>query len=118
MRTCSGTITIGWCATTAVATISPTDLLRAERALLDRDVFHIAEEVKAPRAALAADAGVARASERRIQIAHEVAVDPDGSGDDLRRHALLARCIARVQHRSQAVFGAVGERDGFGFGCE
>ena len=59
--------------------------LSREGAVLDRDVLHVAEEVEAPRAALAADARLSRAAERRVEVAHEVAVDPDRAGDDAAR---------------------------------
>src|SRR5579872_3391300 len=71
-RTCGGTMTIGWWATTATATISPTSHLAREGAPLEGDVLHVAEEVEAPAASLASDAGLACAAERGLEVAHEV----------------------------------------------
>src|SRR5262249_59878668 len=51
-------------------------------------VLDVAVEVEAPGAALAADAGQPGAAERRGQVADEEAVDPDGPGDQPRRHPL------------------------------
>src|SRR5580658_9021281 len=75
-RTSSGTITIGWCATTATATISPMGGTPFERVALGGDVLHVAEEIEAPGAALAADPRPSGASERRLEVAHEEAIDP------------------------------------------
>src|SRR5579872_4138532 len=124
-RTCGGTMTIGWWATTATATISPmgrpvvgcvvrtlAPLERAERAVPGGDVLHIAEEVEAPAPALAADARPPGAAEGRAEIADEVAVDPDGAGHDAARRALGARRIARVDDGGEAVVGPVGQADG------
>src|SRR5579872_1188923 len=139
-RTCGGTMTIGWWATTATATISPmgrpvvgcvvrtlapleradvgcvvrtlAPLERAERAVPGGDVLHVAEEVEAPAPALAADARPPGAAEGRAEIADEVAVDPDGAGHDAARRALGARRIARVDDGGEAVVGPVGQADG------
>src|SRR5690242_3334171 len=93
-------------------------LLPCESAALDGDVLHVAEEIEAPGAAFASDAGRARAAERSAQVAHEKAVDPDGARDDAVGYALRARSVACVEHCGQAVVGAVGERDGLRFVAE
>src|SRR6516165_423782 len=111
-------MTIGWCATTATATISPMAKLRLEGASLHGDVLHVAEEIEAPPAALAADARPSRSSERRVEVTDEEAIDPHGAGDDSGRHSLGAREIARVDHGREAVLGAVGQMDRLVFGIE
>src|ERR1700691_5175598 len=57
-------------------------------------VLHVAVEVEAPGAALPADAGLPGTAERRPQVADEEAVDPDGPGDELRRHPAGALAVA------------------------
>src|SRR5450432_1983751 len=80
-RIAFGAMTPGWWLTTAAPTISPmTASLVDERALADRDVLDVAVEVEAPRPALAADTGIARAAERGGEFADEEAVDPDRAG--------------------------------------
>src|SRR5579863_2602845 len=85
--------------------------LAFERAALRRHVLHVAEEVEAPGAALAADAGSPRAPERRLEVAHEVAIHPDRAGDDSPRDPLGPRGIARVDHGREPVVGPVGQLD-------
>src|ERR1700751_4363984 len=57
-------------------------------------VLDVAVEVEAPGAALAAEAGQPGAAERRGQVADEETVDPDGAGDQPRRHPLRPGLVA------------------------
>src|SRR5215475_15892350 len=75
-------------------------------------VLDIAVEVEAPGAAFTANAGLPGAAERRGQVADEEAVDPDGPGDQPRRHPLGPGPVAGEQRRGQPVGGAVGQPDG------
>src|ERR1700689_821540 len=73
-------------------------------------VLHVAVEVEAPGAALPADAGLPGAAERRPQVADEEAVDPDGPGDELRRHPAGALAGAGEHGGPEPVTGALGRR--------
>src|SRR5690349_18941352 len=74
-------------------------------------VLHIAVEVEAPGAALTADAGLARATERRPQVADEEAVHPHGPRDKAGRHPFRPGLVAGEHRRGQPVPGAVREFD-------
>ena len=100
---------VGTCETIPAPTISPIDHPPPRRGA---DVLHIGIEVEAPRAALAADPGVARAAERRPQVPDEEAVDPHGPGDQPLRDPAGAVRIARVDDGREAVLGLVRQGDG------
>src|SRR5687767_7032351 len=89
-----------------------------KRAVFEGDVLDVAEEIEAEVSALASDPGLSRAAERRVQVAHEEAIDPHRAGDDGRRYPLGALAIARVHHRGKPVLRAVGEIDRVRFRVE
>ena len=67
----------------------PGRLIAAENsAVRSTDGLDVAVEVEGVVAALAADARVARAAERRLEVAHVEAVDPHGAGDERRADPL------------------------------
>src|SRR5215213_869963 len=96
---------VGTCASRPAPTTSPIGPPppRGEHAVL-----HVAVEVEAPRAALAADAAVAVAAERRGGVADEEAVHPRGAGVQLRGHPLGTLLGPGDEGRRQAVLGVVG----------
>src|SRR5919202_6042447 len=100
--TSSGSMMVGTCASRPAPTISPIGppTARGEDAVLD-----VAVEVEAPRAALAADAAVPVAAERRREVADEEAVHPDRPRVQPVGHALRALGRARDEGRRQAVLG-------------
>src|SRR5580692_4932563 len=77
-------------------------------------VLHVAVEVEAPGAALAADAGLPCPAERRPQVADEEAVNPDGPGDKLIRHPASALAGTGEHGGREPVPGAVGQRHRLG----
>src|ERR1700733_6042612 len=81
-------------------------------------VFHVAVEVEAPGAALAADARLPGPAERRAQVADEEAVDPDGPGDQPGRDTRGPLLIAGEHRRRQPVARAVGQRYRLGLAGE
>src|SRR5262245_36905143 len=92
--------------------------LSREGSLQDRDVLDIAEEVHAPVAAFAADAGVARAAEGRGEITDEEAIDPETAGNELVGDPPGTLLVAAEQHGGEAVFRAVGDLDQLGLVVE
>src|SRR5690606_24402954 len=77
---------------------------------LDANVAGLGEETHRLQAALAAQAGLAHAAERRAQVAHEPAVDPDDAGVDAGGEAVGAGEVARPDRRGQAVVDGIGQR--------
>src|SRR5262249_30643446 len=113
-----GNMIVGTCATKAAPTTSPIGPSSPAGRRRRHDVLDVCVEVEAPPAALTADPGVARPAERRVEIAYEEAVDPDGAGDELFADALSLRFVAGVNRGGKAVVGAVGELDGLGLVAE
>src|SRR5689334_25402927 len=107
---------VGTCARSpapATSPAAPTSPMTPSFRWVEGDL-HVAVEVEAPGAALAADARLPGPSERRAQVADEEAVDPDGPGDQLRRDPRGPLLVAGEHRRRQPVTGAVGQRDRLG----
>src|SRR5262245_61825586 len=98
---------------TLIARLPRVAALSRERSLAHHDVLHVAVEVEAPGPALAADAGVARAAERRRQLANEEAVHPQRSRDHALGDRHRALLVAAEQHAREPEACAVRDRDGF-----
>src|SRR5262245_62124464 len=92
--------------------MSPSSVTAMERSLSHGDVLHVAVEVEAPVPAFAAQPGVARAAERRGELADEEAVHPQGTRDDALRDRHRAALVAAEQDAGEAVAGVVRRRDG------
>src|SRR4051794_5198436 len=118
-RVCSGSMIVGTCASRPAPTISPmrppspVPSARCEDAVLD-----VAVEVEAPCAALAADAAVPVATERRREVADEEAVHPDRAGVQPGTDPLGTLRIAGDEGRRETVLGVVGHRDPLLLGAE
>ena len=69
-------------------------------------------------AALAADAGMLGAAERRAEVAQKPGVDPDDARFDFRGDAVRPREIARPDGGGEAVVGGVGPLDHLRLGVE
>src|SRR3954447_9548043 len=78
---------------------------------LDEDGLRLGEELAAEVAALPADAGVARAPDGSPEVAHLVAVGPDGPRLQVRGGGVDARRRLREERGGEAVVGVVGERE-------
>src|SRR5690606_25971800 len=114
-RSCSGSTMVGTCASRPAPTISP---MVAPSLRGGDGVLQVAVEVEAPGAALAADAGLARAAEERAQVPYEEAVDPDGPGDQPGGDERGPLAVAGGDGGGQAGAGVVGQPDGLVLGVE
>src|SRR5690606_1977573 len=74
------------------------------------DVAGLGEEAHRLASPLAAEPGLARAAERRAQVAHQPGVDPDDAGAQFRAEAVGAREVAGPDRGREAVVAGVGER--------
>src|SRR5438067_6923107 len=120
-RTSSGSMIVGTCATSPAPTTSPmaqvlpscSHFARRSRRLRGRDdrVLHVCVEIEAPHAPLATDPGVLRPTERRVEVAHEEAIDPHRPGDEPLGDALGTGEVRCVDGGGKAEVGGVRERD-------
>src|SRR5690606_15902109 len=69
----------------------------------DADVARLGEEAHRFASSLAAEAGLARAAERRAQVAQQPGVDPDDAGAQFRAEAVGAVEVAGPDACGQAV---------------
>src|SRR5690606_17423365 len=70
---------------------------------LDADIAGFGEEAQRFKAAFAADAGIFDAAERRTQVAHHPAVDPDDARLERRGHAVRTVEVARPHGGDEAI---------------
>src|SRR5215467_559236 len=103
-----GSMIVGTCARRPAPTTSPTLLPSFRRV---DGVLHVAVEVEAPGAALAADSRLARAAERCAQVTHEETVDPDRAGPELGSNPVSPAGIAGEQRGGQPVPAVIRHRD-------
>src|SRR5690606_31841074 len=80
----------------------------------DADVARFGEEAHRLVAALATQAGLAGAAERRAQVAHQPGVDPDHAHLQLRAEAVRAVEVAGPDRGRQSVVAGVGQRQRLG----
>src|SRR5262245_63373793 len=103
------------CASRPAPTISPMVPPAAGRG---DGVLDVAVEVEAPVAALAADARLAGAAERRLEVADEEAVDPDGARDQACGDPVGALSISGGDRRGEPEPRVVGQPYGLVLGIE
>src|SRR5690606_28365925 len=109
-RVSSGSMMVGTWAMSPAPTTSPMSSFLPSVWRYDR-VLHVRVEIERPGAALAADARLLRTAERRSTVAHEEAIDPDGSRDEPVGHALRVFPVAGDDDGGEAELGAVREFD-------
>src|SRR5262245_33697458 len=100
---------VGTCASSPAPTISP---MGPPPLRCHDGVLQVAVEVESQVAPFAADARPAGAAERRLEVADEEAVDPDGARDEPFGDAGRAVAVAGGDGGGQAEAGVVGEPDG------